>query len=296
MHPNSLYKIQNLDANDILSIINDAHHFANDQKEWRLPFKGKSAANLFFEASTRTHFSFKYAQSQLGLFVADLNNATSSVRKGESLYDTAKTFESIGYDLLVIRHPQDKYYTELENINIPIINAGDGAGSHPSQCLLDLMTIHEEFGKFEGLNVLIVGDLIHSRVAASNKYALEMLGANVKCTGPNEWIKDGCENVPFDETISCVDVVMLLRVQKERGASLGKMSNEEYLEKYGLTKKRYDMLQKHAIVMHPAPINRGLEIDSTLVESEKSRIFKQMQNGTFIRKAIIKRAFGIKEF
>ncbi len=296
MSPYSLLTMEDLGVNDIQNILDDAYRFTTDKKKWKLPLENKSAANLFYEPSTRTHFSFKYAQSQLGLFVADVDTATSSVTKGESLYDTAKTLESIGYDLLIIRHPQDKYYAELENINIPIINAGDGSGSHPSQCLLDLMTIKEEFGKFENINILIVGDLLHSRVASSNKYTLEMLGANVKCSGPKEWMRDNSSCVPLDEGVKWADVVMLLRVQKERGASLTNMSDEEYLDKYGLNKQRYEMLKSHAIIMHPAPVNRGIEIDSSLVEAKKSRIFKQMQNGMSMRKAIIKRAFNIREF
>ncbi len=292
----SLHKIQDLNTNEIFSILDDARHFATDKKDWKLPLKDKSIANLFYEPSTRTHYSFKYAQSQLGLHVADLNTESSSVTKGESLYDTAKTFESIGYDALVIRHPQNRYYIELEDLNIPVINAGDGAGSHPSQCLLDLMTIYDEFGAFENLNVLIVGDILHSRVAASNKYALEMLGADVRCAAPEEWLKEDSNCIPIDDAIEKADVVMLLRVQKERGASLGNISNAEYLNKHGLNMQRYERLKSHAIVMHPAPVNRGLEIDSKLVEAKKSRIFKQMQNGMFVRKAIIKRAFGVKEF
>ena len=128
---------------------------------------------FFFEASTRTHFSFESAEYQLGCKVADFNASTSSVTKGESLYDTVKTFEAIGYDAVVIRHPKDEYFKELENINIPILNAGDGAGNHPTQCLLDLLTMYDEFKDFKGLNVVIAGDIQHSRVAASNKQALE---------------------------------------------------------------------------------------------------------------------------
>lgn len=253
-------------------------------------------ANLFFEASTRTHFSFESAQHQLGCQVADFAASASSVTKGETLYDTVKTFEMIGYDLVVIRHPQDEYFKELENINIPIINAGDGAGNHPSQCLLDLLTLQNEFHTLSGLKVVICGDILHSRVAASNKETLERLGSQVVFAGPKEWEREGYPTMDFDQAIEWADAVMMLRIQLERGAGMAGMTKEEYLQTYGLTKERYARMQDHAIVMHPAPVNRGIEIDSDLVEAEKSRIFEQMHNGMLVRKAIIKRGFGIAPF
>lgn len=253
-------------------------------------------ANLFFEPSTRTHYSFESAEYQLGCSVADFNSASSSVTKGESLYDTVKTFEAIGYKVLVIRHPQDEYFKELEDIAIPILNAGDGKGNHPTQCLLDLYTMYDEFGTFEGLNVLICGDIAHSRVAASNKDALERLGANVRFAGPKEWEREGYPTIDMDEGVRWADVVMMLRIQKERGASLAGISDEDYLHTYGLDHRRYAMMKENAIIMHPAPVNRGVEIASDLVECGKSRIFKQMENGVLVRKAVIKRAFGYKPF
>ena len=253
-------------------------------------------ANLFFEASTRTHFSFESAQHQLGCQVADFAAGASSVTKGETLYDTVKTFESIGYDMVVIRHPQDEYFKELENINIPILNAGDGAGNHPTQCLLDLLTMQNEFGTLEGLNVVICGDILHSRVAASDKEALERLGSTVRFAGPKEWERPGYPTIDFDEAIEWADVVMMLRIQKERGSGMAGMTDEEYLENYGLTKARYARMKDKAIVMHPAPVNRGVEIDTDLVEAEKSRIFEQMHNGMLVRKAVIKRGFGLAPF
>lgn len=139
----------------------------------------------------------------------------------------------------MIRHPKDEYFKELENINIPILNAGDGAGNHPTQCLLDLLTMYDEFKDFKGLNVVIAGDIQHSRVAASNKQALEKLGANVFFAGPKEWQREGYPTMDFDEACKWADVVMMLRIQRERGASLANMSDEEYLEKYGLNDRRY---------------------------------------------------------
>ena len=227
MNKNSLLSMQDLSAEQILSILGDAKSFNSSHKDWQLPKHNALVANLFFEASTRTHFSFESAEYQLGCKVADFNASTSSVTKGESLYDTVKTFEAIGYDAVVIRHPKDEYFKELENINIPILNAGDGAGNHPTQCLLDLLTMYDEFKDFKGLNVVIAGDIQHSRVAASNKQALEKLGANVFFAGPEEWQREGYPTMDFDEACKWADVVMMLRIQRERGASLANMSDEE---------------------------------------------------------------------
>lgn len=287
--------MKDLSVDDILNILNDARAFYISTKDWQLPMRKALVANLFFKPSTRTHYSFESAEYQLGCQPVDFTADQSSVTKGESLYDTAKTFESVGYDVLVIRHPQDEYFKELEGIRIPIINAGDGKGNHPTQCLLDLLTIYNEFGKFEGIKVLIVGDVAHSRVAASNREALERLGAQVLFAGPKEWEREGYPFVDFDEYVGWADVVMMLRIQRERGAELAE-GETDYLRRYGLNKERYAKMQDHAIIMHPAPVNRGVEIDSDLVECEKSRIFDQMANGVLVRKAVIKRAFGQKPF
>ncbi|MGK9070427.1 aspartate carbamoyltransferase catalytic subunit, partial [Staphylococcus warneri] len=215
----------------------------------------------------------------------------SSVKKGESLFDTCKTLESIGVNLLVIRHSQNAYYEELENIDIPIANAGDGSGQHPTQSLLDIMTIYEEYGSFDGLNVLICGDIKNSRVARSNYHSLRALGANVMFSSPEEWVDETLEApyVNIDDVIDQVDIVMLLRVQHERHGIAGEanFAAEEYHQQYGLTQSRYDKLKDEAIVMHPAPVNRGVEIKSDLVEAPKSRIFKQMENGMYLRMAVI---------
>ncbi len=295
MNKNSLLTMKDLSVDDILNILNDARAFYISTKDWQLPMRKALVANLFFEPSTRTHYSFESAEYQIGCQPVDFTADQSSVTEGESLYDTAKTFEAIGYDVLVIRHPQDEYFKELEGINIPIINAGDGKGNHPTQCLLDLLTIYNEFGKFEGIKVLICGDVAHSRVAASNFEALNRLGAEVRFSGPKEWEREGYPFVDMDENIGWADVVMLLRIQRERGASLEE-GEDDYLDRYGLNKERYARMKDNAIIMHPAPVNRGVEIDSDLVESPKSRIFEQMGNGVLVRKAVLKRAFGIKPF
>ncbi len=296
MNQHSLLTINDLTTEDIFHILDDAKCFNSSHKDWQLPMQNALVANLFFEASTRTHFSFESAQLQLGCKVVDFNEQTSSVTKGESLYDTVKTFEAVGYKAVVIRHKQDNYFDELKNIKIPIINAGDGAGHHPTQCLLDLMTMYEEFGTLAGLKVVICGDILHSRVAASNKEALERLGSTVRFAGPKEWQREGYPTMDFDEAVEWADVVMMLRIQLERGATISGMQDGSYLEAYGLTKERYSRMQKHAIICHPAPVNRNVEIDTDLVEADKSRIFKQMHNGMLVRKAVMKRAFGYAPF
>jgi len=231
------------------------------------------------------------AEQKLGLKLINFETSTSSVKKGESLYDTCKTLESIGVDLLVIRHSQNSYYEELNQLNIPIANAGDGSGQHPTQSLLDIMTIYEEYGSFEGLNILICGDIKNSRVARSNYHSLTSLGANVMFSSPKEWVDNTLEApyVEIDEVIDKVDIVMLLRVQHERHGISGEanFAAEEYHQQFGLTQARYDKLKEEAIVMHPAPVNRGVEIKSELVEAPKSRIFKQMENGMYLRMAVI---------
>ena len=257
-------------------------------------------SNLFFEDSTRTKISFKMAERKLGLSVIPFDTSQCSVNKGESLYDTAKTLESIGLNLLVIRHGQNQYYDELKNIKIPIINAGDGTGNHPSQTMLDLMTIKQEFGSFKDLKIAIAGDVKHSRVANSACDILRKLGAKVYFSGPREWFDEGSlmngTYREIDELIPEIDVLMLLRIQHERHHQKIKYSPEEYLRKYGLTKEREKKMKPNAIIMHPAPVNRNVEIDSNLVECSRSRIFKQMENGVFARMAILKNTLEQKGF
>ena len=293
-----MIELARVSREEIEKILDSALEFAKGKK-----IKAKSdvfVSNLFFEDSTRTRVSFEVAERKLGLHVIPFDAPTSSVNKGESLYDTIKTIESIGIDLAVIRHKKDRYYDELIDADLALINAGDGIGQHPSQSMLDLMTIKQEFGKFEGLTVGIVGDVKHSRVANSNADALRKLGAKVYFSGPEHWFGQG-EMMngtyrSFDHLIPEVDVLILLRIQHERHSDPVKLKDHEYLSKYGLTKEREQRMKPEAIVMHPAPINRGVEIDSDLVECKRSRIFKQMQNGVFARMAILKDALEKKGF
>lgn len=285
-----LLTMQELSISEMEHIIAEAELFANGVK-WR-PEQQTMVANLFFEPSTRTKSSFEMAERKLGLEVIPFDPGASSVLKGETLYDTARTFESIGVKALVMRHKKDNYFEELlgKQLNIPVINAGDGCGNHPTQSLLDLMTIKQDFKEFKGLKVAIIGDITHSRVARSNAVALTRLGAKVVFSGPPEWFDQNSglgEYENIDQAITTSDVVMLLRIQHERHDSKEETTNG-YIEHYGLTKQREQMMKPHAIIMHPAPVNRGVEIDSDLVECSRSRIFKQMQNGVFVRMAVLK--------
>ncbi|WP_232718717.1 aspartate carbamoyltransferase catalytic subunit [Bacillus sp. FJAT-45037] len=273
-------------------LLDDAEHFSKGAL-WN-PKRQTFVANLFFEPSTRTKMSFEVAERKLGLDVLSFDGETSSAQKGETLYDTSKTLEAIGADALVIRHPKNHFYKELRtNLQIPIINAGDGCGQHPTQSLLDLLTIKQEFNTFKGVRVVICGDLRHSRVARSNAEVLTRLGAEVYISGPPEWMKGFSEiyrYVTMDEAVQRADVIMLLRIQTERHENGQGISQSEYHKQYGLTSKREAAMNTHAIIMHPAPVNRNVEIASELVECKRSRIFKQMENGVFVRMAVLKHA------
>ncbi len=286
----NIVSLEKLSKEEIFALLDEAQEFADGKK---IDYKGeKTVACLFFEPSSRTHYSFEKAALNLGCKTQNLDINNSSVQKGETLYDTAKLFECLGNDALVIRHTDNGYYNQLENIQIPILNAGDGTGQHPSQSLLDLLTIRQEFGHFEGLKVVIVGDVKHSRVAHSNFKIMQRLGMEVYTSGPLEYKEDELNYVDFESIIPNVDVVMLLRVQHERHTSNMSLSKEEYHEKYGLNKERVAKMKDNAIIMHPAPFNRNVEIADDVVECEKSRIFKQMQNGVFVRMAMIHKVLG----
>lgn len=234
------------------------------------------------------------AELRLGMGMIDFDARTSSVNKGETLYDTILTMSALGVDICVIRHSEVDYYKQLidsPTIQTSIVNGGDGSGQHPSQSLLDLMTIYEEFGGFEGLKIVIAGDITHSRVAKSNMQVLKRLGAQIFFTGPSQWYSEEFDvygqHVDIDDVIEEIDVLMLLRVQHERHDGNESFSKEGYNSQFGLTEARYKRLKDTAIVMHPAPVNRDVEIDDSLVEAPKARIVRQMTNGVFVRMAIL---------
>ena len=280
--------LDDLSEKEILKLVKDALLFKKNEMDCDL--KGKIIANMFFENSTRTQYSFNTAEEKLGMKVITFNPATSSLNKGETFYDTVKTFESFGIDGMVIRHTNNEYYKELENIKSVLINAGDGTGNHPSQSLLDLVTIYEQFNKFDNLNIAIVGDILHSRVAHGNLKVMERLGMNTYISGPKEFMDNSSKFIPFKDAITEMDIIMLLRIQRERNAKKS-MSDSEYLENYGLTMDKVNAMKKDAIIMHPAPFNRNVEIADDVVECPKSKIFTQMNNGVYARCSILNHCF-----
>ncbi|TMV46632.1 aspartate carbamoyltransferase catalytic subunit [Paenibacillus mesophilus] len=291
-----LLGLKQLDKEEIVSILDRAAHWERQPNKVTHLLEGKFVANMFFENSTRTRFSFEVAEKRLGAQVLNFSAAASSVEKGESIYDTVRTLESMGIDAGVIRMKPIGLLAELaEKIKVPLINAGDGNNEHPTQALLDLYTMRKTFGEIKGLTVSIIGDIMHSRVARSNLWGLQKLGANVKfCAPDNMQSPELGEHAPYvsiDEALQA-DVVMMLRVQLERHDKGFIRSAEDYREHYGLTVERAGMMKPHAIIMHPAPVNRGVEIDDELVEHEKSKIFTQMSHGVPIRMAVIERALA----
>ena len=279
-----LFTLKELSTSKILEIIRYAIKLKNG---YSISYPDKKMATLFFENSTRTHYSFVAALMNLGIKVIDVNTQGSSVAKGESLYDTVKTFEAIGCDGVVIRHSQDEYFKELENVNIPIFNGGDGSTNHPTQSLLDLMTIYEEYGSFEGLKCCIIGDIAHSRVAHTNIEIMRRLGMEVYISGPEQYNDGSAEYISVSEAVENMDVIMLLRIQFERHSEAMQMTKEEYHKQYGLDLDKVNKMKENAIIMHPAPINRGVEIADEVAECSKSRILKQMTNGVYVRMAAI---------
>ncbi|MFC6276226.1 aspartate carbamoyltransferase catalytic subunit [Psittacicella hinzii] len=283
----NLVSMNNLTTNQIMELIQRALSLKNGSAK-PLQRPDLYVANLFFENSTRTKHSFEIAQKHLGLQVINFDVSHSSVNKGESLYDTCKTMEMLGCKILIVRHSQNAYYQELTNLTIPLISGGDGSGEHPSQCLLDLMTIYENFGKFEGLKVAIIGDIKNSRVAHSNYHALTRLGAQVSFVCPPEFTDPTLQPVVnLKQILPELDVCMLLRVQHERHDGSVAFDLDTYRKDYALTLENYNLLAEQAIILHPAPVNRDVEIASALVEAPKSKIFTQMQNGMFMRQAIL---------
>lgn len=279
-----LLTLNTLKADTIQKIIDQAVRFKNGEK---ISYPGKTMATLFFENSTRTQYSFQMAMIKLGITPVSFNANASSLAKGESLYDTVKTFEALGVDGVIIRHSKDGYYRDLESVQIPVFNAGDGASDHPTQTLLDLMTIYEEFGRFDGLKICIVGDIKHSRVAHGNAEIMKRLGMCVSIAGPEIWLDDTAYKTTIDEAIADCDVINLLRVQFERHKDALAFDEAKYHALYGMTSDRAERMKEGAIIIHPAPINRGIEIADDVAECPKSRILKQMQNGVFVRMAVL---------
>ncbi|MFW5999520.1 MAG: aspartate carbamoyltransferase catalytic subunit [Halanaerobiaceae bacterium] len=289
--------LYNVEAGDIRRILTTAgamkEIFTRTVK--KVPtLRGKTIVNLFFEPSTRTKSSFSLAAKRLSADVMGVSRKMSSVVKGESLLDTAKTMEAMGADVVVVRHGAPGAPEFLaRSIKAGVLNAGDGAHAHPTQALLDLYTIQEELGDIEGLKVLIIGDIAHSRVARSNIQGLNKLGAEVSVVGPSTLIPEEIENMgvtvysDLEQALSGVDVINILRIQMERQESGFFPTLREYRHFFGISKERLQELKKEILVLHPGPMNRGIEIESAVADGEQSVITGQVTNGVAIRMALL---------
>ncbi|MGW8272721.1 MAG: aspartate carbamoyltransferase catalytic subunit [Thermodesulfovibrionales bacterium] len=292
-----LLGIKELDKGEIELILDTASGFKDVLKRdiKKVPaLRGKTVFNLFFEPSTRTRTSFELAAKRLSTDVINFSVPTSSVVKGESLLDTIRTIESYGVDYIVIRHASSGVpHFVAQHSEASVINAGDGINEHPTQALLDAFTMREKKKSFEGLTVAIVGDILHSRVAKSNIFCLNKLGARVRIIAPPTLLPPGCESFgvevyySIEEGLRGADVIMMLRIQKERQDAGYFPSSDEYSRFWGLTPERVDLSQKDSIIMHPGPMNRGIEITTEVADSKRSVILDQVTNGVAVRMAVL---------
>lgn len=298
-----LLGIKELSVEDITTVLDTAESFKeiSTREIKKVPtLRGKTIVNLFFEASTRTRTSFEIAAKRLSADAINVSSSTSSVTKGETLIDTARNLEAMAPDAIVIRHPSAGVPHQLARlVRAAIINGGDGAHEHPTQALLDAFTIRENKGRIAGLQVAIIGDIAHSRVARSNVHLLTKLGAHVRVAGPRTLIpprfaeiidnSEGSLTVSEtpDESITGADTVIMLRIQRERMNEAFFPSLKEYSVQYGLTLRRLDLAAPDCIVLHPGPINRGIEISSDVVDSAQSLILDQVTNGVAVRMAVL---------
>ena len=292
-----LLGIKSLNKNDISLIFKTASHFKEviNRPIKKVPtLRDITIANLFFENSTRTKISFELAEKRLGADIINFSSSSSSVKKGESLIDTVNNILAMKVDMIVLRHPNPGSSLLLSHqTNSCIINAGDGAHEHPTQALLDSFSLYENLKDLKGKNILIVGDIIHSRVALSNIYALNLLGANVKLSCPLSLLPKDIEklNVTIEtdvvKALKWCDAVNVLRVQRERMLKSYFPDNREYSMLFGLDVNKLNKIKKDILILHPGPINRGVEITSDVVESNNSLILDQVENGVAIRMAII---------
>ncbi len=293
-----LLGIESLDPDEIHLILDTAESMAEigQRQIKKVPaLRGRMVVNLFFEASTRTRFSFETAEKWLSADTLNFAAKGTSVEKGETLLDTAKNLEAMSPDFLVIRHssPGVPHFLASQ-LTTRVINAGDGAHEHPTQALLDALTIRQKKHRFEGLRVAIVGDVTHSRVVRSNIWCLTKLKADVTICAPPTLMPVGIESMgvtatsDFEEALDGADVVMMLRVQIERGGKTAFPSSREYFTRYGLTRERLARARPDAIVMHPGPMNRGVEISSDIADdSDRSVILNQVANGVAVRMAVL---------
>lgn len=289
---NNFLTLNDLTNNEIMDLINEALAY----KEGKLPIPtiDSTVASIFLEASTRTKTSFELAAHRTGNYVVNIEEKSSALTKGETFQDTLDTLATLDVQAAVVRTSTEYFYEGIDTSQIKLINAGDGAHEHPSQCLLDLMTIYERFGHFEKLKVLIMGDIKHSRVARSNIEAMQRFGIEVCVYAPEIFKTDEEFNYisNLEAELPTVDVVMLLRNQLERHADGVDNIQETYLDLYGLTESRKNLLGANAIIMHPGPFNRNVEIADSVLNDERTKISDQVKNGLYARMAILKYVLG----
>lgn len=289
--------IDQLSADDITRILDTAESFKeiSTREIKKVPtLRGKTIINIFFEASTRTRTSFEIAEKRLSADTVNISASTSALVKGETLEDTARNLEAMHPDIIVMRHGHSGAPHYLaERCNFSVVNAGDGAHEHPTQALLDLMTIREKKGTISGLTVAIVGDIAHSRVARSNIYALNKMGAKVRLAGPRTLLPTGVERLgaevytDMNSALDGADVVMMLRIQLERQGKSLLPSAREYSRYFGLNPDNLQRAKSDAIVMHPGPMNRGVEIASSVADGSQNVILDQVENGVAVRMALL---------
>ena len=290
-----ILSIKDLSIKDINEILTKAEKFLNKRNKKKNSFSNKNIINLFFEDSTRTLTSFELAGKQLGASVINMSIATSSIKKGETLIDTAMTLNAMDPDILIVRHNMSGVpYLLSEKVNCSVINAGDGSNEHPTQALLDALTIKRHKKRISGLEVAILGDVLHSRVARSNIYLLNKLGAKVRVICPPTLLPPNIEDLGvkvfknLEDGLNNVDIIMVLRIQKERMSGSFVPSEKEFFKFWGLDRKKLNNAKKNALVMHPGPINRGIEIDSDVADDiGRSLILEQVKLGVAIRMSII---------
>ena len=297
--PRSLLDLERLDADEISSILNLTRKMQS--RPPRPVLRGKRIALLFYESSTRTRVSFEFAAKLLGTHTSVISATASSIEKGESLVDTGKTLQALGADCIVMRHPSSGAPNVLaRNIQVPVINAGDGMHEHPSQGLLDAYTILRHRKSLKGLKVAMIGDIQHSRVARSNIHLLSKFGAEIFLCGPLEFLPELALTLSprvritrrLEEAVRDADAVMMLRVQKERLVGL-EIDVERYIAHFQLTTDLLKMAKKDALVMHPGPMIRGMEIQSEVADSPQSVVEEQVRNGVYVRMALLAFCTGV---
>ena len=295
---NHLLSVNDLAVPEINVLLNRANYYANaNRQKGKIEkiLKGKTIINLFFETSTRTKTSFELAAKRLGADVISINASASAIKKGETLVDTAMTLNAMHADILIVRHPDSGAVKLLsKKVNCAIVNAGDGTHEHPTQALLDVLTIQRNKRKIKELNVAICGDILHSRVARSNILLLSKLGARIKIIAPPTLIPPGIESLgvevfyEMEKGLADCDIVMMLRLQTERMKGMFVPSTREYFKFFGLDKSKLKKAKKDALIMHPGPMNRGIEIDSSLADNlDRSLIHQQVEMGVAVRMACL---------